>query len=422
MTDYKTIFGKKIKFQTSDLTMSTATEGELFYSDTDSKFKVGVNLTAWASGGNLTGSSVYQRTGFGIQTAAVAAGGTTNTAASALVEEYDGSSWSEVNNIPAAKYDAGSFGTLTAGMVAGGLDNNTFYTTVQTEEYDGTNWTEGGDLPQGQDEGNFLGILTAGLMAGGVGHPNPNAAYSGYAATTAEYDGSSWTAGNNLNTARGASMCFGTQTAGLVAGGIPTSGNTELYDGTNWTEVGDLNTARAYGGSSRTAAQTAGVVFGGGTVNTEEWDGSSWTESGDLSTARHYVGSIGSQTAAMCLGGSQPPPATAIVEEYNGSSWTSGTALMAATQQIRASGNASLALAYAGYNTTFAAQSYLWNDTTWITQPSLATGRSECAGCASGSSSTAAFACGGEVPARVNTTENFTGETTADTASTIDFD
>ena len=44
MTDYKAIFGKKIKFQTSDLTMSTATEGELFYSDSANEFKVGVNI------------------------------------------------------------------------------------------------------------------------------------------------------------------------------------------------------------------------------------------------------------------------------------------------------------------------------------------------------------------------------------------
>ena len=123
----------------------------------------------------------------------------------------------------------------------------------------------------------------------------------------------------------------------------------------------------------------------------------------------------------MCLGGSTDD-VFANVEEYNGSTWTGGTALMTATQQIRASGNASLALAYSGYHTALANQSYLWNDTAWSTQPSLATARSESAGCASGSSSTAAFCCGGQVPARVNTTENFTGETSVETGSAIDFD
>ena len=318
MTDYKTIHGKKIKFLTSDLSMSTATEGELFYSDSGKEFKVGVNVNAWASGGNLTGSSVYQRTGFGIQTAAVAAGGTTSTAASALVEEYDGSSWSEVNNIPDAKYDAGSFGTLTAGMVAGGLNNTTFYATNQTEEYDGTNWTEGGDLPQGQNEPNLLGTLTAGLLAGGGGHPHPSAPPSAVRATSAEYDGSSWTAGNGINTARAAGTCFGTQTAGLVAGGIPgTKTEVELYDGTNWTEVGDLNTGRSYGGSSRTAAQTAGLVFGGGTANTEEWDGTSWTEIANMATSRNlFDASGGTNTAAIAFGGKSPAPVVAT-EEFN---------------------------------------------------------------------------------------------------------
>ena len=40
MTDFKTIHGKKIKFLTSDLTMSTTTEGELIYSDTDNSLLV----------------------------------------------------------------------------------------------------------------------------------------------------------------------------------------------------------------------------------------------------------------------------------------------------------------------------------------------------------------------------------------------
>ena len=76
MTDYKTVFGKKIKFQTSDLTMSTATEGELFYSSSGTDFKVGVNIEAWASGGNLPTATKNIR-GCGLQTAALAFGGAT---------------------------------------------------------------------------------------------------------------------------------------------------------------------------------------------------------------------------------------------------------------------------------------------------------------------------------------------------------
>ena len=49
MTDYKAIFGKKIKFLTSDLSGSEG-EGEIFYSDTDSQFKVGAASGAWSAG------------------------------------------------------------------------------------------------------------------------------------------------------------------------------------------------------------------------------------------------------------------------------------------------------------------------------------------------------------------------------------
>ena len=102
MTDYKTLFGKKIKFLTSDLTMSTATEGELFYSNTDKEFKIGVNVLAWSAGGNLTAVKTQIR-GTGTLTAGLVAGGFDSPAALTTVEEYDGSRWSEVTDMPEAK-------------------------------------------------------------------------------------------------------------------------------------------------------------------------------------------------------------------------------------------------------------------------------------------------------------------------------
>ena len=44
MTDFKAIFGRKIKFLTTDLTAGPATEGEVFYSETDAGFKVGITV------------------------------------------------------------------------------------------------------------------------------------------------------------------------------------------------------------------------------------------------------------------------------------------------------------------------------------------------------------------------------------------
>ena len=41
MSDYKNLLGKKVKFFTSDLSTADS-EGQIFYSDTDKEYKVGV--------------------------------------------------------------------------------------------------------------------------------------------------------------------------------------------------------------------------------------------------------------------------------------------------------------------------------------------------------------------------------------------
>jgi hypothetical protein len=66
---------------------------------------------------------------------------------------------------------------------------------------------------------------------------------------TEEYNGTTWTAGGNLNTARQLMGGAGIQTAALAFGGAPTPttlGATEEYDGTSWTtSPASLATARS---------------------------------------------------------------------------------------------------------------------------------------------------------------------------------
>ena len=105
MTDYKAIFGKKIKFLTTDLTMSTATEGELFYSNTDSKFKVGINVKAWAAGENLP--QVSSRLGAcGITSAGLIWSSESPPLSPTYRDEaftYDGTDWTASPDLGAAK-------------------------------------------------------------------------------------------------------------------------------------------------------------------------------------------------------------------------------------------------------------------------------------------------------------------------------
>ena len=140
-----------------------------------------------------------------------------------------------------------------------------------------------------------------------------------------------FSASGSLGTGRNAfhQGAAGTTTAGLVFGGWSDADEdaTEEYNGTGWSTGGNLNTARRSLGGAGT--QTSGLAFGGtGPAKDDEaetYDGSSWTEVGDLNTARRDLGGAGTQTAAIAFGGeSQPGSRVAVAESFDGSSWTEG--------------------------------------------------------------------------------------------------
>jgi hypothetical protein len=94
----------------------------------------------------------------------------------------------------------------------------------------------------------------------------------------------------------------------------------------------------------RSGTQTAGLAFGGW-VNppnvlqavTEEYNGSSWSISpGSLNTARRNLagGGVGTQTAALCIGGQDTPGYTGATEEYDGTSWTISGSLNTARRDL----------------------------------------------------------------------------------------
>ena len=87
--------------------------------------------------------------------------------------------------------------------------------------------------------GKGAGTTTAGLVFGGRNPPGP-----AFVATTEEYNGSGWSAGGALNTARSYLAGFGTQTAAVAAGGRPstatTTNVTEEYNGSSWTTVNNM--------------------------------------------------------------------------------------------------------------------------------------------------------------------------------------
>ena len=315
MTDYKGIQGYTVQKFTTDPTASSDTEGQLFYNSTTGKFKITVSgAGAWATVASLT-TPKSQAAGFGIATSAVAAGGATPGIVGTS-ETYDGSTWTEGNNMNSVRRNARATGTETAGMVVGGWGSPAGVTA--TEYYDGTCWsTQGGTLTRGgglQSQA-LAGVSQASAMVYGG---EPGTTYMKY---TEEWNGTSWSEQNKLNTSRAACGGVGIVTAALAISGYtpPIATNVEAYDGSCWSETStDINSARAQLGSSGTS--TLCLVYGGSGVSdlTESFNGSTWTEVADLATARMEGGCAQAPTmtnvSALYIGGT--PPLRDFVEEW----------------------------------------------------------------------------------------------------------
>ena len=287
MADYKRIKGFKIQSASSD--PSNPIEGQIWYNSTSATLKGyskagGIPAGVWSAGGTLNDAR-EQGAAFGTLTAGVAVGGGNP---GLWVEEYNGTSWTEMTEFAVRVVGSGATGTATAGIIYGtghlpsSGDNKDAYT------YNGTSWTQTADINTGRNVGGSAGGLqTSALYAGGS---TPTAWTD--VAETEIWNGTSWIEVNDLNDGRYYLKGGGTTTAAVLAGGAygdlpvnPTQ--SEQWNGTNWTEGDNLNSGRAFltGGGSQFASC---LIFGGGppiTGNTEFWNGTSWTEMNDMATA-----------------------------------------------------------------------------------------------------------------------------------------
>jgi hypothetical protein len=360
MTDYRTIRGKKIKTFTTDLSDGVSAEGQVFYSNTDKKYKIAVAGAAWHSAPSYP-SVLFRAAAFGITTAAVvASGSSTSTNRLSSSNEYNGTGFSVGGDLNSARRLLSASGTQTAGLVFGGaLAPSDSAVSDNTETYDGSSYSEVGDLNTARQGSAGDGTQTASFMAGGSTAPGHNAA-------SESWDGTSWTNIPSINTSRRFLAGGGTVTASVVCGGETTPTGTpaglrkqtEEYDGSSWSEVNDLNTGMATHGTGGT--QTALIAFAGRSpstsVKTELYDGTSWTATTDMASARSMVSGTGTQTAAITAGGeTQPGPLTANTEEFNitaatitGGAWSSGGSLNSGRRDLGGFGTKTAAAAISG--------------------------------------------------------------------------
>ena len=471
MSTYKALVGKKIKSVSSD--PSDSADGQMWYNSTTQSLRGigissawsssagqinsfpqtyggGTQSAGWICGGYVTPpftkqdrTEEYNGSGWstggtlntaradimaaGLQTAGLAAMGDhnpTNPRGGTSTEEYDGSSWTNVNGSPGGMFEncGGSCGTQTTYVAVGGRSGPPNSAQTTTMEYDGTNWSTSGAYPAALRNIYHSGVQTASIATGGETDPGSTVTSSH------TYDGSSWTSSATSPISRRGGGRAGTQTAALFFGGGPgnPAGTTTLtFDGTTfavdpaslttpmgsmssstngtstaawacspalvmeeynksttvitaaaWAAGGNLNTARSGMFTGPIGSQTAGLAAGGEDSSksnaTEEYDGSSWTTVNTVPVSLSYRGGAGTQAAGLLFGGNPNPSTVATTNEYDGTNWSSGGDLNNSRGYgCIASGTQTAALAASGFNppVSHVTVTEYYNGSAWTAQP-----------------------------------------------------
>ena len=274
------------------------------------------------------------------------------------------SSWASAPTLPGARQPAGQAGTQTAMVLAGGYPG----TNDTTMTYDGTTWSApGNNLNTARSVCCLWGIQGAAVCAGTGTSGAPYT--SGTAAE--EYNGTSWSNSNPINTSRFGVFAGGTLTQGVIAGGAGPStysAAVEEYDGTSFSSETSIPGAQGNGASGADLQTDMMCVGGGpGTKTTNSYyNGTSWTTKNSLSGSgrRGNMGSINSSSAPGFTTGGETATTNPITttEEWDGTSFSSGLALPAATRDMAGAdgGTGYAGLVSGGFNTTTANQSFEW--------------------------------------------------------------
>ena len=197
--------------------------------------------------------------------------------------------------------------------------------------------------------------------AAGGGNSSDAICMGGYGDTsTEEYNGTSWSSGGDLNTGRYAMGGAGNSANAICMSGYTYDEETdeealvpytEEYNGTSWSNGGDLATARYYpasGGNASNAICMGGYADSGYSNATEEYNGTSWGSGGNLANARYELAGGGSSTDAICMGGNASGISNKT-ETYNGNSWSAGGNLGTARMTLAGGGSSTSAVCMGGY-------------------------------------------------------------------------
>ena len=323
MATYKEIRGSQIEAVATD--PSYPVEGQVWYNTTSNVLKgqAATAAGAWSSAPALN-TGRQEMGGNGTTTSALAYGGSTGSSYQVTnTELYNGSSWTEVNDLNQGRNHFSSTGAnATAALAIAGMTYpGGSLSPAIVEQFNGTNWTEIADLPSAHANGTAFGTTSAAFALAAQDSAAANEAVD-------YYNGSTWTAVNDINTGRNNAAACGLSTSALLVCGYAPSAsarvaNVESFNGTNWAETTDyptaLNALEASG-----SASTSAIAFGGNAPAAQTlaatYNGSSWTVTGSLATANAQMGKSSGipNTAALSFGGNGPPTYRTQTELFTG--------------------------------------------------------------------------------------------------------
>lgn len=334
MSTYQNIKGLKVPSLGSD--PSPATEGQLWYNTASNTLKYTSQAGSWAAGNDLNTRRVDSRTAGTNNALLIDCGGLTPASSpgdpgSEHCESYDGTSFATVNDCNFSSAYNGMGGTATAAvlMCTGKSTDNPptspgSQNMFKSETWDGTCWTAANNLNTGRQQmAGFGAVYTAAIATQGV---SGNAGMPG---ATESWNGTCWTEVND-GVVDTKNLCGqGTQTAGMSIGGFPFLNTTQDWDGTCWTAGTSFNSGRHAMGGSTQGTPTTALIFGGQgpapLTLTESYNGTAWTEVNDMATACYGMGSGGTGNSnAIAIDANPSPSAGTEI-------WTFGAATKTVT-------------------------------------------------------------------------------------------
>jgi hypothetical protein len=204
--------------------------------------------------------------GWGISTAAIAAGGTNGTTgATDSSSIFDGTSWTTLSSTPNTNYTSqAGFGISGAGLYGCGYDRDTETATSNCWLYDDVAFTSTGATPGTMSGPSGFGASNAGVFTSSYNR--------GTGATTYNFNGTTWsTSGNKPNSYDNSDACGGTQTGGISMLGYENQTGSSLYNGTSWSTGPSLsNQSYGQGGGGGPAFVNGGYSSAAGNTTTQK--------------------------------------------------------------------------------------------------------------------------------------------------------